>query len=129
MTLCVGILFNEINPLECSISRISASVIVFVSIVAILFNIRFIYWSSYHRSVRTRNYALMISMIVSSMSVIIVITPTVFVQCFSCHRWCSSFYCRLEGFVTYLNGCVNMFMLMMISITQLEFTFSCVFIY
>ncbi|UJR29204.1 hypothetical protein I4U23_010418 [Adineta vaga] len=118
LTLCVGTLFHEIDPTDCLLSRICGSVILFVSIIAILFNLRFLYWSSYHRNVRSRHYSLIISMIISSLSVVFVIGPSVFFQCFYCYRWCSPFYCRFEGFVSYLNGCVNMFMLMMISIIR-----------
>ncbi|CAF0729084.1 unnamed protein product [Adineta steineri] len=118
MTLCVGTLYHEINDMECLISRILGSLIAQVSIFAIIFNIRFLYWSTYHPNARSRHYPLIISMIISSLSVIIVISPSVFVQCFYCYRWCSPFYCRFEGFVSYLNGCVNMFMLMMISIIR-----------
>ncbi|CAF1251818.1 unnamed protein product [Rotaria sp. Silwood1] len=44
--------------------------------------------------------------------------PSVFTQCLTCHRLCSPFYCQLEGFVSYLNGCVHMFTLMMISVIR-----------
>jgi len=57
-------------------------------------------------------------MIFSSISVIIVIAPLVLIQCLSCYRLCSAFYCQFEGFVSYLNGCVHMFMLMMISLIR-----------
>ncbi|CAF1037697.1 unnamed protein product [Adineta ricciae] len=118
MTLCVGTLFHEIKPTECLLGRICALVIVLVSIFAIFFNFRFLHWSSYHRNVRSRHYSLIISMIISSISVLVVISPSIFFQCFYCYRWCSEFYCLFEGFVNYLNGCVNMFMLMMISLIR-----------
>ncbi|CAF4747717.1 unnamed protein product, partial [Rotaria sp. Silwood2] len=123
LTLCVDTLFRDINIFECLISRIIGSVIIFISMISITFNIRFIYWSSYHRHLRFRHYSLVLSMILSSMSVIIVIVPSVFIQCLSCYRWCSPFYCQLEGFVSYLNGCVHMFMLMMISIIRYAIVF------
>ncbi|CAF4242795.1 unnamed protein product [Rotaria sp. Silwood2] len=118
LTLCVGTPFREVNDFECLISRTIGSLIIFVSIASIIFNIRFIYWSSYHRNCRPHHYSLILSMISSSISVIIVIVPSVFIQCLSCHRLCSPFYCQLEGFVSYLNGCVHMFTLMMISIIR-----------
>ncbi|CAF3089150.1 unnamed protein product [Rotaria sp. Silwood2] len=118
VTLCLDILFREINDFECLISRIMGSIIIFISMISITFNIRFIYWSSYHRHLRFRHYSLVLSMVLSSISVIIVIVPSVFIQCLSCHRLCSPFYCQLEGFVSYLNGCVHMFTLMMISIIR-----------
>jgi hypothetical protein len=123
MTLCVGTLFHEINDFECLISRIIGTIIILTSIFSLIFSGRFIYWSSYHRHVRFRHYPLIISMIVSSISVVTVIAPSVFIQCLSCYRICSVYYCRLEGFVSYLNGCVHMFMLMMISIIRYSTVF------
>ncbi|CAF4966542.1 unnamed protein product, partial [Rotaria sp. Silwood1] len=118
VTLCLGTLFREINNVECLITRKIGSIILLVSMFSIIFNVRFIYWSSYHRHLRFRHYSLVLSMVLSSTSVIIVIVPSVFIQCLSCHRLCSSFYCQLEGFVSYLNGCVHMFTLMMISVIR-----------
>ncbi|CAF3901561.1 unnamed protein product [Rotaria sp. Silwood1] len=46
------------------------------------------------------------------------IVPSVFIQCLSCHRWYSPLYCQSEGFISYLNDCVHMFMLMMISVIR-----------
>ncbi|CAF1138103.1 unnamed protein product [Rotaria sordida] len=115
LTLCVDILFRQVNNFECLISRIIGSILIFVSIISIIFNIRFIYWSLYHRNLHTRHYSLILSMIFSSISETIVMTPSIFIQCLFCHRLCSSFYCQFEGFVSYLNGCVHMFTLMMIS--------------
>ena len=57
-------------------------------------------------------------MIFSSTSVIFAIAPSVAIQCFSCDRWCSTSYCRLEGFISYFNGCSHMFLLMMISLIR-----------
>lgn len=118
LTLCIGTLFREITEFECLTSRIIGSILIIVSIFSIIFNLRFLYWSSYHRHGRSRHYTLIISMILSSISVIIVISPSVLIQCLSCYRLCSPFYCQFEGFVSYLNGCVHMFMLMMISLIR-----------
>lgn len=117
-THCMNVPISTINHLECLISRVIGSIILIVSLFSIIFNIRFLYWSSSHRHIRSRHYSVILSMIVSSFSVIIVISPSVFFQCFTCYRWCSPFICRFEGFVNYLNGCVHMFMLMMISIIR-----------
>ena len=118
LTLCLGTLFHQINHFECIISRIIGSIIIVVSLFSILFNIRFLYWSSYHKHGRSRHYPIILSMIILSISVIIVTTPSVLIQCLYCYRWCSAFYCRLEGFINYLNGCNHMFMLMTISIIR-----------
>ncbi len=118
LTLCLDILYPEINQFDCLISRVIGSILIIVSIFSIIFSIRFIYWSSYHRYARSHQHSLILSIIVSSISMIIVITPSVLIQCLSCSRLCSSFYCRLEGFISYLNGCTHMFMLMMISLIR-----------
>ncbi|CAF5144859.1 unnamed protein product [Rotaria sp. Silwood1] len=95
VTLCLGTLLREINNVECLVSRVMGSSIIFVSMFSIIFNVRFIYWSSYHRRLRFRHYSLVLSMVLSSTSVIIVIVPSIFIQCLSCHRLCSPFYCHL----------------------------------
>lgn len=118
LTLCVGTLLRDIDRFECSIARLFGTILTLVSIFSIVFSIRFIYWSYHHRYFRTRHYTLIISIIFSSMSVIIVISPSVFMQCLSCRRLCSPVYCHIEGFVSYLNGCVHMFMLMIISLIR-----------
>ncbi len=117
-TLCVGALFRSISNVECLISRVGGSIIILISFFSVLFNIRYLYWSSYHRQNRSHQYLFILSMIFSSFSVIIVIVPSVILQCLRCSRLCSLFYCQLEGFISYLNGCVHMFMLMMISIIR-----------
>ncbi|CAF2497127.1 unnamed protein product [Rotaria sp. Silwood2] len=118
VTLCVGGLFRSINNFECHLSRITGLIIIFASLFSILFNIRFVYWSYHHRQNRSHHYLLILSMIFSSVLVIIVILPSVILQNLTCTRLCSLFYCQLEGFVSYLTGCVHMFMLMMISIIR-----------
>lgn len=118
LTLCVETLLGEIQPFECSVSRGIGTILILVSIFSFSFNIRYLYWSYHHRHVRTRHYALILSMIFSSMSIILVIAPSVLIQCISCSRLCSPIYCRVEGFISYLNGCVHMFMLMIISLIR-----------
>ncbi|CAF2321454.1 unnamed protein product [Rotaria sp. Silwood2] len=118
VTLCFNSFIYDINNFECLIIRIIGSIIIFIAMISLIFNIRFIYWSLYHRHLRFRHYSLVLSMVLSSTSLIIVIVPSIFIQCLSCHRLCSPFYCQLEGFVSYLNGCVHMFTLMMISIIR-----------
>lgn len=118
ITLCVGTLFRPINDWECYISRLGGSVIIFISFLSILFNIRYIYWSCHHRKYCSDHYLFILSMIFSSLLVTIIIIPLTTLQCLTCTRLCSRFYCQFEGFISYLNGCVYMFMLMMISIIR-----------
>lgn len=118
LTLCAGGLFQSINKMECSMARITGLIIIIVSMFSIVFNIRFLYWSCYHRQNRSHHHLLILSMIFSSFLVIIVIVPSVTLQNLTCVHLCSLFYCQLEGFISYLNGCVHMFMLMMISVIR-----------
>ena len=117
-SFCLNHSVGEINRIECFLTRSIGSLLIFVSIFSLIFNFRFLYWSSTHRQIRSRQYFVLLSMIFSSISVIVVISPSVFIQCLTCIRWCAPFYCRFEGFVNYLNGCVHMFMLMIISIIR-----------
>lgn len=118
ITLCLNITYPEINSFECTIVRLLGIILIIISIFSIIFNIRYIYWSSIHRCDRSRHYLLIVSMIFSSISVIIAITPSLLIQCLTCSRVCLPSYCRIEGFISYLNGCVHMFMLMMITIIR-----------
>jgi hypothetical protein len=120
LTLCAGIAFRSINNFECITSRIIGSILIFVAFFSTLFNIRFIYWSCYHRKNRSRYNFFILSMIFSSISLTIIIVPSVILQCLRCYRLCSLVYCQLEGFISYLNGCVHMFMLMMISVIRYD---------
>ena len=118
VTLCLNVSYPEINLFECTVVRLLGLILLIVSIFSLSFNIRYIYWSSFHRCERTRHYLLILSMIVSSISVIAAITPSILIQCLTCSRLCIATYCRIEGFISYLNGCAHMFMLMMISIVR-----------
>lgn len=120
VTLCVGAIFRPIMGLECLISRIGGSIIIFISFLSMLFNIRYLYWLYYHQENLSRKNFFLFSIIFSSFSVIITIVPSVILQCLTCSRLCSMFFCQFEGFISYLNGCVHMFMLMMISILRYE---------
>ena len=118
VTSCLNVSFSEISSFECSMTRVIGTILIIISIFSMLFNLRYICWSTSHRCERSRHYLLMLSMITSSISVIIAITPSVIVQCLTCSRLCIASYCRIEGFVSYLNGCVHMFMLMMITVIR-----------
>ena len=115
---CFGTFSHSLEQFECHISRILGSIIVIVASFSTLFNIRFLYWSTVHGKNRSHHNLFIVSMIFSSTMVILVMTPSILLQSFTCTRFCSLFYCRLEGFVSFLSGCVHMFKLMMISIIR-----------
>lgn len=118
ITYCVGQSFRNLSDSECSLARISGLIILCVSLFSILFNVRFIYCSFNNRQIRSHHYALVLSMIFSSILVMAVIVPSIILQNLTCTRLCSRFYCQLEGFVSYLNGCVHMFKLLIVSIIR-----------
>ena len=118
VSLCMALPIRPINDLECLVSRVLGSILIAVALLSIPFNVRYLLWSIYHGRHRSRQNLFIFSMIFSSMSVILVVLPSVFLQSFTCRRLCSPFYCQLEGFVSYLNGCVHMFLLMIISIIR-----------
>ena len=118
VTLCVGTEFQPITDVQCLITRIGGGSIIAVSFLSILFNFRYLYWLYFHRDNLSRSNFFLFSIIFSSFVVIFTIVPSVILQCLGCSRLCSIFYCQFEGFISYLNGCVHMFMLMMISIIR-----------
>jgi uncharacterized membrane protein len=115
-SFCIESLLEPINSVECLISRILGSIILLVSLLAIQFNVRSLHWSAFHGRSGVRDNVFVSSIIFSSLSVIIVMLPSVSLQCLTCNRLCSLIYCQLEGFVSYLNGCILIFLLMIISI-------------
>ena len=118
VSLCMALPFRPINDLECLVSRVLGSILIAVALLSIPFNVRYLLWSIHHGRHRSRQNLFIFSMIFSSMSVILVVLPSVFLQSFTCRRLCSPFYCQLEGFISYLNGCVHMLLLMMTSIIR-----------
>ena len=118
LTLCMESSLHAINDLQCFVSRILGSILISVALFSATFNLRFLFWSLNHGRNRSRQNLFIFSMIFSSMLVTGVIVPSVVLQSFACRRLCSPFYCQLEGFISYLNGCVHIFMLMMISIIR-----------
>lgn len=115
---CVGIVVRSITNFECLIARIGGGSLIFISFLSMLFNIRYLYWLYFHRENLSRKNFFLFSIIFSSFSVMFTVVPSVILQCLQCTRLCSIFYCQFEGFISYLNGCVHMFMLMMISIIR-----------
>ena len=95
--------------LSCIVCRLASIIILFISIGCFTFNIRLLF------SRRCQN-SLVISLVLASLMVLIVSVPGILVQLFTCHRHCSKIYCRIEGFICYLSGCLCMLLITMLSI-------------
>ena len=68
--------------------------------------------------VSRRDIGLVMGMFASSLCVIIISVPSVVTQCFLCRRLCVPLICRIEGFNSFLNGCVAMYMLVALSVLR-----------
>ncbi|CAF2379697.1 unnamed protein product [Rotaria sp. Silwood2] len=93
----------------CTLSRLGGIIILSISVVCFTFNIRFLC------SQRCRN-SLVVSLFLASLFVIMISVPGVLVQLFTCHRHCLNSYCRIEGFFSYLSGCLCMLIFTLLSI-------------
>ena len=89
LTLCVGSSLHSIDRLQCFVSRVLGSILIPVALFSMAFDLRFLFWSMRHGRHRSRQNLFIFSMIFSSMSVILVILPSVFLQSFTCRRLCS----------------------------------------
>ncbi|CAF3321373.1 unnamed protein product [Rotaria socialis] len=102
----------------CTVCRLGGTLILLISIVCFSFNIRFLF------SHRCKN-SLAVSLFLASLLVITISVPGVIVQLFTCHRHCLKIYCRIEGFCSYLSGCVCMLVFMSLSIHRYLSLCSC----
>ena len=94
--------------LPCTLCRLASVIIFLISIACFTFNIRFLF------SHRCQN-SLVVSLFLASTMVLIISVPGILVQLFTCHRHCSNIYCRIEGFISYLSGCLCMLLFVMLS--------------
>ncbi|CAF1414478.1 unnamed protein product [Adineta steineri] len=101
----------HLNPwnLSCIACRLGGGIILIISIVCFIFNIRFLF-------TQRRQNTLVISLFLASLLVIVISVPRVLAQLFACRRQCSTIYCRIEGFVSYVSGCVCMLVFTILSI-------------
>ena len=101
------------NP-ECIFCRLGGMVILSLSIICLIFNIRYFFW---YQQTKCRN-PLVLTLFVTSFLVLTVSVPGVILQLFTCYRHCSEIYCRLEGFISYFSGCLCMLIYMTLSINR-----------
>lgn len=109
-SITLGSLFS--SNFTCILYRIFALLILLVSILCYVLNIRYLIW--YQR--KQRSDPLVLSLFLASLLVLTLCVPGVLLQLFTCHRHCNQIYCRLEGFVSYLAGSLCMLIYMVLSI-------------
>jgi hypothetical protein len=93
----------------CVVCRLISLCFLLLSGISLIFNIRFI------RIRGCRNH-LVFSLILASLLVVTISMPGILIQLFTCYRHCLRIYCRLEGFISYLSGCLCILVFMMLSI-------------
>ena len=109
-SITLGSLFS--SNFTCILYRIFALLILLVSILCYVLDIRYLIW--YQR--KQRSDPLVLSLFLASLLVLTLCVPGVLLQLFTCHRHCSQIYCRLEGFVSYLAGSLCMLIYMVLSV-------------
>lgn len=99
---------------ECLLCRISGIIILSISILCFIFNIRYLIW---YRQERCRNIPVL-SLFIASFLVLIISVPHVLLQLFTCYRDCGQIYCRIEGFTSYFSGCLCMLIYVSLSVNH-----------
>lgn len=98
--------------LTCICYRIFAMIILIISIICFVLDIRYLTW--YQKT--QRQNPLVLSLFLASLMVLTFCVPGVLLQLFTCHRHCNRVYCSIEGFVSYLAGSVCMLVYMVLSV-------------
>ena len=115
-------LFRKATINECRFSRLAGSLLLIISIISFIISIRSLMMPKKNRHYCRRDINLVMGMFISSLCVIIISVPSVVAQCFLCRRLCISLICRIEGFNSFVNGCVAMYMLVALSIIRYSTT-------
>jgi hypothetical protein len=100
--------------LECLLCRAGGIVISFISVICFILNTRYLIW---YQQERCRN-TLVLSLFIASFLVLTISVPGILLQLFTCHRYCNKIYCRIEGFISYLCGCLCMLIYTILSISR-----------
>lgn len=106
---------------ECILCRIGGMIILSLSIICLIYNIRYFIW---YQQKRCRN-TLVFSLFVASFLVLTIGVPGILLQLFTCSRHCHEIYCRIEGFTSYLGGCLCMLIYMILSINRYLILYRC----
>lgn len=109
-TISLRSLFS--SNFTCILYRCFALIILIISIICFTLDIRYLIW--YRK--RQRQNPLVLSLFLASLLVLTFCVPGVLLQLFTCHRHCNPIYCSLEGFVSYLAGCLCMLIYMVLSV-------------
>ncbi|CAF3410217.1 unnamed protein product [Rotaria sp. Silwood1] len=113
-----SILYRKATLNECRFSKSAGLFLLIVAIVSFIINIHSLITTRNNRQLLSRDRNLIVGMFISSLCVIIISLPSVVLQCFLCHRLCSTLICHIEGFNSFFNGCITMYMLVALSILR-----------
>jgi hypothetical protein len=108
-------IIRDTNSSECKLARFAGSLLLIISILSFIINIRAIFFTIKTRHSSRRDTGLVIGMFISSLSVIMISVPSVVIQCFLCRRLLISIVCRIEGFNSFFNGCSAIYLLVTLS--------------
>ena len=103
---------------ECRFSKSAGLIFLLIAIISLIINIHALFTIRNRHQISIRDLNLIGGMFISSLCVITISVPLVVIQCFLCRRLCSSVICQNEGFNSFLNGCITMYMLVTLSIIR-----------
>lgn len=107
-----------LNSTECRFSRLFASILLIFSLISLVVNLYAIRIVRTTSKISIRNRILLLSIFISSLFVIVLSVPPVVVQFFLCFPIRSSFICQIEGFNSFFNGCLSMYILVALSMVH-----------
>ena len=103
---------------ECRFSRSAGVLLLAFAVVAFFVNLQSFRSTRKTFQVSRRDHHLILGMFASSLCVIIISVPSVVIQCFLCRRLSSSVICQVEGFNSFFNGCMAIYMLVALSFVR-----------
>ncbi|CAF1548230.1 unnamed protein product [Adineta steineri] len=115
-------LFRQATINECRFARLAGCLLIIIATISFIINIWSLSAARRNHRFSRRDMGLVIGMFLSSLCVIIISVPSVVLQCFLCRRLCITFICHIEGFNSFFNGCLAMYMLVALSIVRYSTT-------
>jgi len=107
---------------ECRFSKLAGLILLFIAIISFVINTHCSMTIRRNHQISSRDRNLVFGMFISSLCVITISVPSVVIQCFRCRRLCSTLICQIEGFNSFLNSCITMYMLVALSIIRYSTT-------